>query len=314
MMNLKDNPIARQNITKVAVTIFRYLFLISVSYIIIFQFAYMLTYSFRPAGDMYDTSIVWVNKKNTVENFKSAVQVLDYFPSFIQTLIIPVLSGFLEVLTCAVPAYGFARFKFRGKNILFACVLLTILIPPQMIAVPMCLNYARFDILGILNTIGELFGKEIRPNLLDTGFVFWLPSIFGAGLRSGLFIFIYMQFFKGLPKELEEAAALDGASPVGIFLRIILPSSSVVILTVTIFSLVWHWNDYYLSVLYFNDKYPLSVKLSQLSSMMLTSYSLDDNIGIRMAACLLFIIPVLIVYIFLQRNFIKSIDRVGIVG
>ena len=122
-------------------------------------------------------------------------------------------------------------------------------------------------------------GSDLRPNLLDSGWVFYLPSIFASGLRSGLFIFIYRQFFVGMPKELEEAAAIDGASPVKTFLHVIIPSSGVAILTVSIFSLVWHWNEYNLSVLYFDENHPLSVRLSTLSQS-LSVMGLGDNRGV----------------------------------
>ena len=160
--------------------------------------------------------------------------------------------------------------------------------------------------------LSKLFGTELRPNLLDSGFVFWIPSIFASGLRSGLFIFIYRQFFKGLPYELEEAASIDGAGPIKTFMYIIVPSSGVAILTVAIFSVVWHWNEYDLSALYFNDNYPLSVRLSVVTSELATGATNDR--GLTMAASLLFVLPVLIMYIILQRKFIQSIDRVGIVG
>ena len=226
---------------------------------------------------------------------------------------IQILSGVAEILTCAVAAYGFARFRFRGQKLMFALVLLTILVPPQMTAIPMSLNYSHFDILGILGLIGKIVGRDIRPNLLDSGFVFWLPSLFGTGLRSGLFIFIYRQFFKTLPHELEEAAYIDGASALKTFFGVILPSSGVAMLTVAIFSVVWHWNDYYLSVLFLNDKFPLSVKLKLLgNSAVGMGVSIDR--GTVMSACLLFIMPVIIMYVILQRKFIQSIDRVGIVG
>lgn len=311
--NIRENPILRKRIGFVGISVFRYLFLISVSYIVIFQLLYMLTYAFRPESDMYDNSIVWVNKINTLENFKLTLEYMDYVRAFITTLSIQVLSALIEVITCTLPAYGLARFKFKGKTALFICVMFTVIVPPQLIAVPMSLNFAYFDVLGILKLIGGLLGTELRPNLLGTGFTFWLPSLFGAGLRSGLFIFIYMQFFRNLPKELEEAAALDGASPFRTYTSIVLPSSGVVILTVTILSVVWHWNDTYFSELYFNENFPLSIMLQRVSDNMAGGLS-ADNRGTRMAACILFILPVLIMYTFLQRRFIKSIDRVGIVG
>ena len=303
----------RYTLSKAAVGAFRYFFLISLSYVIIFQLAYMISYAFRPEAEMTDPSVVWIPKNFTLENFKQSVEILKYVQSFLNTITVQVLSGLIEVLTCAVAAYGFARFKFKGQNIMFMMVLLTILVPPQMTAIPMNLNYSHFDILGILNLVGKAIGRDIRPNLLDSGFVFWLPSIFGAGLRSGLCIFIYRQFFKSLPRELEEAAYLDGAGALKTFFKVIIPSSGVAVLTVTIFSVVWHWNDYYLSVLFLNDKYPLSVQLKQISNSA-NGMGITINRGILMSACLLFIIPVLLMYTILQRRFIQSIDRVGIVG
>ena len=238
---------------------------------------------------------------------------MNYLKSLWVTIYIQFVSAIIEVITCAIAAYGFARFEFKGKRLLFGLVLLTILIPPQMIAVPMYLNYAHLDFLGILKEIGSLIGKDIRPNVLNTAQVFYLPSLFGVGLRSGLFIFIYRQFFKSMPKELEEAAWIDGADPVKTFVKVIIPSSGVVILTVCIFSIVWHWNDYYLSTLYLNDKFPLSVSLAQITAGV-RQVAAEDNRGVRMAGCLLFVMPILIMYAILQKRFISSIDRVGIVG
>ena len=299
--------------SKLAVHIFRYFFLIAVSYVIIFQFVYMISYAVRPSSEMTDLTVVWVPKHFVLSNFKQAANFLNYAKSFLNTVTVQILSGLTEVLTCAIAAYGFARFKFKGQNIMFLLVLLTILVPPQMTAIPMNLNYSHFDVFGILGLIGKIIGHDIRPNLLDTGFVFWLPSVFGAGLRSGLCIFIYRQFFKSLPRELEEAAYLDGAGALKTFFRVIIPSSGVAFLTVCIFSVVWHWNDYYLSVLFLNDKYPLSVQLMQLSNNA-TGAGVTIDRGTLMAACLLFILPILFMYIILQRKFIRSIDRVGIVG
>ena len=303
----------KKRIKEILLLIFKYFFLISIGYIVLFQLFYMIAYAIRPYSDMYNPSVVWITKNPMFQNFKDVIASMEYLKSFWNTFSVQVLSAFIEVASCAIVAYGFARFNFPCKNLLFMFVIITILVPSQMIAVPMYLNFADFDFFGILKLIYKVTGSDLRPNLLDSGWVFYLPSIFASGLRSGLFIFIYRQFFVGMPKELEEAAAIDGASPVKTFLHVIIPSSGVAILTVSIFSLVWHWNEYNLSVLYFDENHPLSVRLSTLSQS-LSVMGLGDNRGVRMAACLLFILPVLLVYIVLQRNFIQSIDRVGIVG
>lgn len=306
----------KQNAKKSSVEIFRYLLLTVVGYVIFVQLFYVLSYALRAEKDVFDSSVVWIPKNFTLENFKIAIEALDFVPHLITTLTIQVLSGLIEILTCAVPAYGFARFNFKGKNILFTIVLLTILIPPQMIAVSMSLNYAYFDLFGLLKGIGALVGTELRPNLLNSGFVFWLPSVFGVGLRSGLFIFIYRQFFLSLPKELEEAASIDGANALTTFVRVVIPSSGVAFLTVTIFSVVWHWNEYYQSVLFFDSNYPLSVSMKQFSNGIEAVFGVGrgGSLAYTMAAVVLCILPVLLMYIILQRKFIASIDRVGIVG
>jgi len=290
----------------------KYFFLISIGYIILFQIFYMISYAFRPIDEMNDPSVVWLPRELTVQHFKDAFEKLQYLASLWNTLHIHILSALLEVVTCAVVAYGFARFKFPFKNLLFTLVLITIVVPSKIIATPLYLNYAFFDVFGILGGLSKLVGQDLRPNLLDTGFVFYLPSLFASGLRSGLLIFIYRQYFKGLPLELEEAASIDGAGPFKTFLYIIVPSSGVTILTASIFSVLWHWNEYDLSALFFNENFPLSVQLSFINSNLASNVT--SNRGYTMAGCLLFILPVLLMYIILQKKFIQSIDRVGIVG
>lgn len=305
----------KRHSASVLVSLARYAFLIAIGYVVLIQLIYMCSYAFRVPEDVNDASVVWVPKTFTLQNFGVAIEALEYFGTLINTVTVQVLSGLIEVFTCSIAAYGFARYNFKGKKIFFSIVILMILVPPQMTAVSMSLNYAYFDLFGILNGIGKIIGTDIRPNLLNSGMVFWLPSLFGVGLRSGLFIFIYNQFFKGLPKELEEAAYIDGANAFTTFMRVVLPSSGVAFLTVTIFSVVWHWNDYYLSILYLNDNQPLSVSLSKLASSIYNMSGYGSNsVAYSMAACLLYILPIVIMYLLLQRKFIASIDRVGIVG
>ena len=158
----------------------------------------------------------------------------------------------------------------------------------------------------------------LRPNILNTNLTFYLPSLFGVGLRSGILIYIYIKFFSGLPKELEEAAWIDGAGPFKTFIRIAIPSSTVVILVVIVFSMIWHYNDYYLSVMFFNNDYPLAVQLANIKQTLTTSQwnslSSATKNSIMMAACLIFIIPMLVFYLCVQHKFVQSIDRIGITG
>ena len=305
----------RNDITGVVI---RLVILIPVMYVILFPLFTMISTSLLDKDQVLDPSVVWIPKLLRDSNYRVAIRALDYGKSFARTLEINLVSALVEVATCSITAYGLARFKFKGKGILLVLLVLSIIVPQEMISIPTYLQFKYADFLGILKIIGSAIGKDIRPNLINTPWSFWIPSFLSVGLRSGLFIFIYMQFYKGLPKELEEAAYIDGAGPVKTFFKIIVPSSSVVILTVSIFSVIWHWNDYYLSSLYFSEKFPLAVSLSRivdvLNTMPGSQKGYSSHNGVIMASCLLFILPVLIMYIILQNKFVKSIDRVGIVG
>lgn len=297
-------------------SIFRLVLLISVSYIVLYPLFAMISFSLMDRSDILDSSVTWISKTPTFNNFVYAWEALEYPTSFFNTLLVGGVSAFLEIFSCAIAAYGFARFKFKGKNFLFGLVLLTAIVPVQILVIPLYLNYSFFDVLGILGALSDWLGiGQGYVDLTDTPFTFWLPSLFGVGLRSGIFIFIYRQFFMGLPKELEEAAAMDGCGPLRTFFKIIIPSAGVVFLTVTIFAVIWHWNEYYQSVIFFTTQFPLSVKLSSITTELSSSgISQDFAAPYVSAACLLFILPVLIMYLFMQKKFIQSVDRVGIVG
>ena len=300
-------------------SLFRLALLIAIGYLVIYPVIYMISSSVKTPAGYLDRSVIYIPKEITFKYYKTAAQTIDYWNAFKSTLLYECVSAAIEILMCSFIAYGMARFKARGKGVFNALLILLILIPSQMIVVPMMMNYSKLDILGIFGLLNKLTGVDLRVNILGTPMTFYLPSLFGVGLRSGVLIYIYIQFFKGLPAELEEAAWMDGAGPIRTFIRIALPSSGVVILTVTVFSLIWHWNDYFLSSMYLTDGYPLAVWLTMMPKQLPTmGYSLvpshPETMAVLMAGCLVFILPMLIIYIFVQRWFIESIDRVGITG
>ena len=298
-----------KNVLPIALSAIRWIFLIAIGYIALFPLFVMISTSFMTMADVLDQSVVYIPKSITLEHYIEALSKLNYLKALKSTVLIPVLAGLIEVATCAVTAYGFSRFEFKEKNILFGLVILTIAVPATLLMIPQYCAFYNFDPIKILGLINKIFGTNLNINLINTGFTMWLPSLFSVGLRSGVFIFIYRQFFKGLPKEFEEAAYVDGANAVVAFIRVIIPSSKVAITTVLVFSLVWHWNEYYTTgVFLLEDNRPLSVMLGEISN------SLTLPTGTRMAAALIFVLPMLIVYLFLQKQFIKSIDKVGIVG
>ena len=307
-------------ITKnIIVSVMRFVFLIAFAYILLYPVFFMLSNALRTTTDYIDPSVVWLPKTITWQNFKDAFKALDYFSSLKNTLIYEIISAIIEVFVCAVYAYGLSRFKFRFQKVLIFALIITILLPDVMLMLPRMVNFRQLDFFGILGLISKGIGTELRPNILGTPLTFYLPSIFGVGLKSGIFIFIYMQFFSGLPKELEEAAYIDGAGPLKTFLKIIIPSAGVAILTVSIFSLIWHWNDYYLAMMYMMDEKSLAVMVHSIQDQVFLTFGEANGasaliFGIPPAACILFIIPPILLYMLLQKKFIQSVDSVGIVG
>lgn len=299
----------------------RTIFLIAVGYIILFPVFSAFSSAIKTEAALFDMNLYWIPKDVTLENFSNAFKLLDIPNTFVRTLSLNIVSAVIEVATCAFTAYGFARFNFKLKKPLQFLLILSILIPMQFYIVSVFINYKHLDFLGILGLFNNITGIDLRPNILNTNLTFYLPSLFAVGLRSGILIYIYQQFFIGLPKELEEAAWIDGAGPIKTFLKIAVPSSTVVILVIVVFSVIWHYNDYYLSVMFFDGDYPLAVQLSQLPTM-LSSNRLFNTIAIStatknniiMAGCLIFILPMLIFYLCVQNKFVQSIDRIGITG
>lgn len=291
------NVLLKKHGPGIVANLFRYVFFLSLSYVLLYPFIYILVNSFMGITDSYDATVTWVPKNPTLEHFPNAWTVFEVGKSLPRTLIYEMVTSIIQFVTCAVAAYGMARFKFRGQGVLNGLMILNILVPAMMIIIP---TYAQFSAM----------------NLVGTPLVFYLPGICGVGLKGGLYIYIYTQFFRGLPKELEEAAWIDGAGPIGTYVRIILPSSGVAILTVTILSIIWHWNEYYLTALYFNENQPMAVVLSGIMEQIKLrgGGNINSPTGVAMASCILFMLPVLIMYLILQKKFIKSIDSVGIVG
>ena len=312
-----DKSQLKDRLTSIGIFIVRWLLILAVGYIILFPLLQMLSQSVMTQEQYTDTSVVWIPKAVSSINFEVAWESMEYPKTFLWTVIVNCLSALVQVLTCAITAYGFSRFNFKGKSFFMALLIFSIIVPAQMTVIPSYINFRNFDVLGILKLIGSIFGTELRPNLTDTPFAFYLPSILSVGIRSGLVIFIYIQFFKGLPKELEEASAIDGAGPLKTFFSIVMPSSGVAITSVTILSLIWHWNEYFLSVMYFSNNNTLAVRLANLR-VFLSNMGLDAKMavmtGVVKAGSLLFILPMLIMYLIMQRRFIQSIDRIGIVG
>ena len=316
-----NKTVLKNKMKGVGVSVLRMLFLLAFEFVLLYPVIFMISNSFKVTSDTLNPAVKWFSLSPTTYGYKVAWMAFDYWNGLKITFLFGIVSGLIEVVTCAVYAYGLSRFELRFKKIWMFLLIVTILIPDVMLIIPRILNFRYMDVFGILGLFYKLTGVDLRVNITDTVWTFYLPSLFGVGLKGGLFIYIYMQFFKGLPKELEEAAWIDGAGPVQTFIRITIPSSGVVILTVFIFSFIWHWNDWLLATMYTENNHTLAFTLrnisgyiGQLWSSMKISADSSAYYGAPLAACLMFIAPPTLLYVILQRHFIESVDRVGIVG
>ena len=291
--------------------------ILGLCFVLLYPLLYMLSMAFRPASEALDPSVIWVPKQFTLENIRLAFQYMDYGNSFRNSLTIHVISSLLQVGICSITAYGFARFRFRGSGILFALAIFTILVPSQLIITPLSLQFAYFDFFGLGN-LGLLFGDHSWTiSLLDSPFSFYLPAMLGSGIQSGLFIFIFRQFFRGLPRELEDAAAIDGCGFFATFMRVILPNALSVCLTAVILSVVWYWNDYFYSSMFVPNYPTVSLSLVNIGSAFAVdnhSYTPYDIATLMQAGALLTTLPVLVMYVVLQRFFVQGVVHSGIVG
>lgn len=301
-------------------SLLRFIVILELGFIIMYPILYMVSMAFRPTEQLYDPNIVWIPTSLTMENIKQVWEFMEYPKAFFVTVYIDLICAVIQTLVCCFVGYGFSRFKFKGKSLLFTIVIFTIIVPPSTTLISSYLQYRNFDLFGIISLIKQLFtGTDGGVRLIDTPFIMWLPALFGMGIRSGLFIFLCRQFFNSLPGEFEEAAYIDGCEPVGTFFRVILPNSKTITTTVFLFSLVWYYNDTFYSSVYLDSTRTISTSLIWMSEN-LRSLNMDvvfDNyqrVTLIQSGCLLTILPLLIFYIIMQRSFKESIALTGLVG
>lgn len=297
--------------------VFRFILLFGLAFVIMYPILYMISTSIRPQEEMTDPSVMWIPKTVIFSNFTDTWNAMNYPNVFKNTVTVNVICSLLQVVTCSITGYGFARFNFKGKGLMFGIVILQIIVPVQIILIPLFMQFRFFDPLGLITLFG---GQPL--NLVDNPIALYIQAFFNNGIRAGLFILLFRQFFRGLPKELEDAAYLDGCGPVQTFIRVMIPNALSNYLTVFIFSIVWYWNDSYVTGMFFTKSRTISLEIENLWRTVsqylsptgeITGTAQDYLVWVE-AGCLLAILPILIMYIFLQRYFIEGVERSGIVG
>lgn len=316
LLDSTKNKVRARQIQVFILVVIRSVLLIGLCFIIVYPIIQQISLALRHPMDLTNPIIIWIPEHFTWLNIKISAIVLEYKDALWNTFRISFIVTICQVLAASITGYAFAKLHFPGKNILFGLVILTIVVPPQTISLPTYLYLVK----------SGLYGKAYALPLM---------ALLGMGIKSGLFIYIFRQFFRGIPAELEESAQIDGAGVFRTFWNIMLPNARGAMVTVGLFAFVWQWNDIYFTGLFFGtrDDFPmLTLKLANLADNMKVSLGYanitdyinpeiwlnGDNVMynalIANTSAFLMMVPLIIMYLFVQKSFVEGIERTGIVG
>jgi len=278
-------------------------------YVIIFPFIAKISASFMSWNDMFDRTVTLIPRQPTLENYRTVIKVTGYVKALGGSLLVSTIAAIAQTFVCAMTGYALAKLKGKLAALVMFIVVLTILIPPQVILVPLFLKFRFFDIFGLFSSIT---GRTL--NLIDSITPMTILSIAGLGLKNGLYIFVMRQFFKGVPEELEEAALMDGYGIFPSYIRIILPISLPMLLTIFILSFSWQWTDTFYSSIFFSS-FPVVARttfiMPSLGGYHETVYHANTLLH---TGALLAIVPIIALFIVVQKWLVTGIERSGIVG
>ena len=292
----------------------RLIVIVGISYIVLHPLLTKLSASFMAEKDLFDITVGWIPRNFTLDNYANAWRGMEYPRALLNSISLTLSVGVLQLMSITLVGYGFARFNFIGKPVFFGLVLLTLVVPPTLITVPMYLNFRFFDFFGL--------ASESALNLIGTHWPFTLPAATASGFRNGIFVYIMVQAFRGISSELEEAAYIDGAGTFTTFTRVMLPNAVPALVIVFLFSFVWQWNEYYYVSMFGGRWLLLPRSLDNLVHEYMQSIgqtgqnplSGDYASLLQNAGSILLIAPPVLLYLFTQKYFIESVERSGLVG
>ena len=261
--------------------------LLGASVLMLYPLLWLLAASFRPENEIFTSASIWPSAWSIDAYIRGWNGLRTSFATFyVNSFIISGLSVAGNVIACSMAAFAFARLNFRFKNFWFAMMLMTLMLPYQVTLIP---QYVLFRQLGWVNTFLPLV----------------VPKFLAA---DGFFIFLMVQFFRGLPRELDEAAQMDGCSPWRIYWKIILPLSMPVLATAAIFTFIWTWDDFFGPLIYLSEMKSYTVMLGLRT---FTDSTGESDYGGLFAMSVLSLVPIFLFFLFFQRLLIEGIATTG---
>ena len=270
---------------------YRHLLLISLGVMMFYPLAWMLGASFRDDSAIADPGI-WPGALFTLDGYADGwrgVSGVGFWRFLLNSFAVAALCVAANLLACSLTAYAFARINFRFRGVFFALMLGTLMLPHHVILVPQYVLFRQLD-------------------WIDTYFPFVVPKLLAT---DAFFVFLLVQFFRAIPRELDEAARIDGCSHLGIFFRIILPLSKPALATTAIFTFIYTWNDFFTPLIYLTDPELYTVPLALRAFIDTTS---NSAFGALFAMSVVSLLPVLGIFIAFQRLLVEGISTTGLRG
>ncbi len=297
---------AKKTAAHLFISIIRWIFLLGMCFVVLYPLFQKVMISFMSVEDMYDASVSYIPKNWTFSNYynstgTNAFDGLGGWETFGNTFFLTLVCSLLQVISATLVGYGLARFKFKLNGLIFVFVIIAMLLPPDLLFAP------RFSMFSNMNMVG------------DSMIPMFCFAITCTGLKCSLYIFLMRQFFKGQPKELEEAAYVDGAGPFRTFISIMLPGAFSMMVTVFLFSFVWQWLDTAYTSVFCADIKLISTQYGHLTQHGGMGAQLAGNAAIGSslitnAGVVMIILPLIVLYAVGQKFFVESISRSGLVG
>lgn len=293
----------KNKITKGIWAIFRFVLIFGLCFVILYPFVVKILAACMSPEDLLDSTVKFIPKNWSSYYWKFAWERLDVLKSGGLTLFISLVSAIIQVIVSTMVGYGLARFDFKGRKLAFAIVIIILLVPSQVYSIPQYLNFRYFGI------------GDVTVNLIDSIIPIYLLSLGCMSVKQCLYIYLMREFFKDLPRDLENAAYIDGASIGRTFISVVLPNAKGMMITVFLFAFCWQWTDTEFSSLYFSSKTTLAMRSIVGSYMVVKGQvSSTDPFGTaiaRAAATIIIIIPVVLLSAFCQKFLVRSISRSG---
>ena len=309
ILTQKRTELIKSKFSNIIIKIIMLLLMIGLSYIVLYPFLFKILSAFMSNDDLYDPLVEMIPKHWTLERFSSVFKNNDFTTGMLNTFFYSLMVAVCSTFSATFVGYGLAKFKFKGRSIIFALVIFTMLLPLQTIYLPLYSAFKFFDVFGIMS----LFGSK-GISLIDTPMPMFILSITSLGFRSGIYVILMRQYFMGIHKELIEAAYVDGSTVMRTFWQIILPMARSMLVVIFSLSFAWQWTDtFYSGILMSGEKLlpNVVILLSNTTTNDATYYTTIVNAN---TAALLAIAPLILFYCLMQKQIIQGIESSGIVG